>query len=200
MYHGFKSHTIAAGQQVVVFDADVSTGDAYDVTQTSDEIFDGAVLIVASERVVGVMVEAWPTAVTVEHGAFHTFAEPITTEPHASAIVWARDLAEVFGFELSATPERDERELAILQAEESSTTVAELDDAELEAAIDRRVMRRLATDRRYLAAENAEEQAEAEAAITAEVERELRRPLAGPDYITDDEGRPRTLDGEPLEL
>lgn len=46
-------------------------------------------------------------------------------------------------------------------------------DAELEAAIDRRVQRRLATDREYRFAETAEQQAEREDEITRQVEREL---------------------------
>lgn len=48
-----------------------------------------------------------------------------------------------------------------------------LTEAQLEAAIDREVIRRLATDRAYLNAENAEQQAEREAAITRDVERRL---------------------------
>jgi hypothetical protein len=43
------------------------------------------------------------------------------------------------------------------------------DEAAYEAAIDAIVQRRLATDRRYRNAENAEEQAEAEATIEREV-------------------------------
>lgn len=46
-------------------------------------------------------------------------------------------------------------------------------EAEVERAIDARVQRRLATDRAYLNAENAEEQSEREEQITRQVEREL---------------------------
>ena len=49
-----------------------STSDAYAAVNTDDDVHDGDVLVVESEHVVGVAVQAWPTAVTVEHGAFHT--------------------------------------------------------------------------------------------------------------------------------
>jgi hypothetical protein len=45
--------------------------DAYDETQTEDSIRDGDVLIVPNEGIVGIMVEAWPVALTSEHGHFH---------------------------------------------------------------------------------------------------------------------------------
>jgi hypothetical protein len=48
-----------------------STGDAYDECQCSDVFEDGDVLLVPSEQVAGVLVEAWPTTVTTEAGAFH---------------------------------------------------------------------------------------------------------------------------------
>jgi hypothetical protein len=48
-----------------------TTGQAYDASQTRDDIADGDVLVVISERVVGVLVSAWPVAVTTEAGAFH---------------------------------------------------------------------------------------------------------------------------------
>lgn len=57
---------------VHVFD---STGAAYDASQTRDDIRDGDVLVVESEGVVGIMVAAWPTAVTLRSGAFHVLAE-----------------------------------------------------------------------------------------------------------------------------
>jgi hypothetical protein len=49
-----------------------------------------------------------------------------------------------------------------------------LTEAEFERALDRMVMRRLATDREYRNAENAEQQAEREEQITRECERRLR--------------------------
>jgi hypothetical protein len=54
-----------------------STGEAYNASQTHDEIRDGDVLSVPSEGVVGIMVEAWPTAISEEHGEFHTLMEGV---------------------------------------------------------------------------------------------------------------------------
>lgn len=51
------------------------TSPAYDETQTNSDIQDGDVLIVPDEGVVGIMFYAWPTALTAESGAFHTFVE-----------------------------------------------------------------------------------------------------------------------------
>jgi hypothetical protein len=49
-----------------------STGEAYDESQCDDAIHDGDVLVVASEGVVGILVKAWPIAITEASGAFHT--------------------------------------------------------------------------------------------------------------------------------
>lgn len=56
--------------QVHEFD---STSEAYDVSQCADEIRDGDVLVVRSERAVAIMLSAWPTAVEpgLEGDAFH---------------------------------------------------------------------------------------------------------------------------------
>jgi len=51
-----------------------STGEAYDASQTSDHIKDGDVLVIGREQIVGVLFEAWPCAVTDNHGAFHQLA------------------------------------------------------------------------------------------------------------------------------
>jgi hypothetical protein len=52
-----------------------STGEAYDASQTDDTIKDGDVLHVPSEHVTGFLYQAWPMALSTEHGAFHTFIE-----------------------------------------------------------------------------------------------------------------------------
>jgi len=52
-----------------------STGEAYDACQTLDYIHDGDILIVPSEEVVGVLIEAWPTAVGEQRGEFHQMGE-----------------------------------------------------------------------------------------------------------------------------
>lgn len=49
-----------------------STGEAYNASQCRDEIKDGDVLSVPSERVVGVLIGAWPTAISEAAGEFHT--------------------------------------------------------------------------------------------------------------------------------
>ena len=47
------------------------TGDAYNQTQYRDDIKDGDVLFVSPAKVYGFLFQAWPIAVTVEHGEFH---------------------------------------------------------------------------------------------------------------------------------
>lgn len=48
------------------------TGSVYDETQCSDQIAMGDVLVVPDEKVVGFLLGAWPIAVTVGHGSFHS--------------------------------------------------------------------------------------------------------------------------------
>lgn len=48
-----------------------STGEAYDASQTHDDIRDGDVLSVESERAVAVLIEAWPVAISENTGEFH---------------------------------------------------------------------------------------------------------------------------------
>ena len=57
-----------------------STGEAYDASQCADNIHDGDLLVVPAERVIGVLIEAWPTAVTDESGHFHRLGETMTWE------------------------------------------------------------------------------------------------------------------------
>lgn len=47
-----------------------STGEAYDACQTEEAIKTGDILLIPSERVVGIA-DTWPVAVTVEHGHLH---------------------------------------------------------------------------------------------------------------------------------
>jgi hypothetical protein len=51
--------------------------------------------------------------------------------------------------------------------------VSKLTEAQIEAILEARVMRRLATDSEYRNAENAEQQADREAEITREITREI---------------------------
>lgn len=59
-----------------------STGEAYDASQCDDDINDSDVLVVPSEGVVGVLCQAWPVAVTPEHGEFHALREGVTWAEH----------------------------------------------------------------------------------------------------------------------
>lgn len=57
--------------------------EAYDASQTHDEIHDGDVLYVPSQRIVGYLYMAWPVAVTTERGEFHGLTEdcdPLTMD------------------------------------------------------------------------------------------------------------------------
>lgn len=49
---------------------DTSLG-SYDLTQTCDDIADGDVLHIPSEGIVGILLEAWPIAISANHGEFH---------------------------------------------------------------------------------------------------------------------------------
>jgi hypothetical protein len=49
-----------------------TTAAAYDACQCDSSLKDGDILIIQSERVVGV-VDTWPMAVTVDHGKLHPF-------------------------------------------------------------------------------------------------------------------------------
>jgi hypothetical protein len=63
------------GPRVHHFD---STREAYNATQWNDEIRDGDVLVITSEKVIGVLNEAWPFALTVRHGELQTLKVPIS--------------------------------------------------------------------------------------------------------------------------
>ena len=78
------------------------TGTAYNETQWRDDIHDGDVLVVESERVVGFLQEAWPVAVTDEHGHLHAMVLPafmdMFAERYAASIAHAQRLATELGF------------------------------------------------------------------------------------------------------
>lgn len=56
---------------------DLTSGEVYDQAQVDRSIGNGDVLVVPREGVVGILVDAWPVAITSSAGAFHTL------EPHA---------------------------------------------------------------------------------------------------------------------
>lgn len=51
---------------------DTSLG-SYDLTQTSDDISDGDVLHIPSEGIYGILLAAWPVAISPNKGEFHTW-------------------------------------------------------------------------------------------------------------------------------
>lgn len=51
------------------------SGQAYDLTQTSDDIRDGDVLIVPNEGIVAILYQAWPLALTSENGRLHSLRD-----------------------------------------------------------------------------------------------------------------------------
>lgn len=70
-----------------------STGEAYDATQTEDAIKDGDLLLIPSERVVGIA-DTWPVAVTVEFGKLHTIVDGATLAEHFADNRACRDAIE----------------------------------------------------------------------------------------------------------
>lgn len=45
-----------------------SSREAYDLTQTDDNIKDGDVLVIPAEGIIGILIEAWPAAFIYEEG------------------------------------------------------------------------------------------------------------------------------------
>lgn len=77
-----------------------------------------------------------------------------------------------------------------------------MNDSERERIIDKRVMARLATDKVYLNAANAQEAEDRELEIARQESARLLAPLRGTQYTTDEDGsNPRDLStGDLLEL
>ncbi|MBK8631777.1 MAG: hypothetical protein IPN84_16785 [Sphingomonadales bacterium] len=90
-----------------------SSGNAYDATQTDAAISRGAILLIASERIVG-LADTWPIAVTQAHGALHQIAPGRFADLGAlvaefgiseSDFLEAAQLARELGFALDPTLE-----------------------------------------------------------------------------------------------
>lgn len=82
-----------------------STREAYDATQCRDDIRDGDVLVVESERVVGFLDAAWPVAITEAHGEFHGLKVPAREHRdgrYAASVERAEEIAAELGFELAS--------------------------------------------------------------------------------------------------
>lgn len=97
------AHTLTgyrAVERVLVHRFD-STSEAYDASQCYDEIHGGDVLVVESERVVGVLVGAWPVAITAERGSFHRLADGADEPDHFRiGLAWASAIVGELGLEL----------------------------------------------------------------------------------------------------
>jgi hypothetical protein len=75
--------------------------DAYDASQTSELIANGDVLVALDERVIGVLMSAWPIAITAEYGDMHTLTTPagehvvkLVNEQGAAGIAFAAGVVE----------------------------------------------------------------------------------------------------------
>lgn len=81
-----------------------STGEAYDMTQCSEGIHDGDLLVIEPERVVGFLRAAWPVAITAEHGELHTLtvsAREINEGAYAANAAAAETLARELGYDVN---------------------------------------------------------------------------------------------------
>jgi hypothetical protein len=88
-----------------------STGQAYDASQCCEDIKDGDILVVRNEKVVGILTEAWPVAITQNSGAFHTHTETCFwhsvpqvkggTKDYSESFLMALTIADDIGAEIS---------------------------------------------------------------------------------------------------
>lgn len=86
-----------------------TTAEAYNASQTDDAIRDGDVLVATDERVAGVMVRAWPTAITSTTGEFHSLADSLTwADVDAGRYALAVQVAEAVTFDAPPEPGHSE--------------------------------------------------------------------------------------------
>jgi hypothetical protein len=83
-----------------------SSGEAYDACQCDETIQNGDVLVIASERIVG-LAHTWPVTVTADHGALHKLNSGWTlTEGHEafleSQVLEAVAIANALGLPLAS--------------------------------------------------------------------------------------------------
>lgn len=79
-----------------------SSGEAYDLTQTDDNIKDGDVLVIPNEGIIGILFEAWPAAVVYSEdgpGKLHmvrwdVFLNSRPEKDYSESIRLAMDVAE----------------------------------------------------------------------------------------------------------
>lgn len=88
-----------------------TTGNAYDATQSDEQITSGDTLIILAERVVAVAY-TWPFAVTAQAGALHQLAPLLSSTPGDVAgsfnlqeedVAFAITMATALGFDLDPT-------------------------------------------------------------------------------------------------
>ena len=79
-----------------------STGSAYDACQCDESVKTGDILLIESERVVGLAM-TWPVAVTEEYGHLHTVADGYSLDGMAEftteQVAAARALVKEMGYE-----------------------------------------------------------------------------------------------------
>lgn len=77
-----------------------STGEGYDKSQYLDSIKHGDIFVVPDEGVVGFLHEAWPIAVTQQHGAFHALEPDAWSDPEFAHAQNAVEHARKLGYPL----------------------------------------------------------------------------------------------------
>ena len=71
-----------------------TTGQAYDACNCSDEVSIGDVIVIESEKVVGVS-DAWPLAVTKERGSLHQLLPGFKIEGLKEDTIQSRDADKI---------------------------------------------------------------------------------------------------------
>jgi len=107
---GMPESVTIQGVRVHVFPDTVM---CYNDTQVREDIKDGDVLVVPSDEIVGILVEAWPTAITAHYGELHRFApwfmKTVASQRYRRSLRVALRLAGEAGWELdNGEPEDDE--------------------------------------------------------------------------------------------
>ncbi|MFK0108534.1 hypothetical protein [Streptomyces sp. NPDC091217] len=120
-----------------------STADAYDSTQVREDIRDGDVLVIESERAVGFLRTAWPVVITAEYGELHRIeGDPRTLDDgrYAESVEAAEEIAREHGFALA------EQQLAAGEVEVAETVAPEVTRASVDAYLAREYPALFATE------------------------------------------------------
>ncbi len=87
-----------------------STAGAYDAAMSRDDLETGAILVIPSEKVVG-LADAWPVAVTENAGQLHHVRDDLTLEGYGFSplrVVAAQGIARDLGYPLHITGENND--------------------------------------------------------------------------------------------